>query len=375
MSEQMVLGDRIKEKRLALGWSQQKLAKHAGVSQQIITRLETGKVFETKKALPIAKALGMSVDALLSDPWETGKLGQSLEHARVAEDDDLPMTPKQIGALLREKREAMGKTQSEVADWVGVTKGAVSHWEQGRVDGINPIRLHALAKFLQFDEETTKRLAPCPFNATLPILPQSEMHVMRMYAALPESVRAHVRGIIEALSASSREVAAMTAAYDATYQGAQDWMQKTIEGQRHEQEAERGSGSYPEGPGEIGQADGRIDGGDDHHERSQGAIGQGGCGVDQVEEGVRAAAADSEAEKEGQVASDIPERDALQARVARLEQICAAAYQMAGVVGAPVRFLDALALHDDADVEALLPIRLEECDEFRRIQEGRDERD
>lgn len=61
-------------------------------------------------------------------------------------------------------------------------------------------------------------------------------------------------------------------------------------------------------------------------------------------------------------ASLATERDALQARVERLEKICAAAYQLAGVVGAPVRFLDALALHEDVDVEALLPVSVEECE-------------
>lgn len=55
----------------------------------------------------------------------------------------------------------------------------------------------------------------------------------------------------------------------------------------------------------------------------------------------------------------------LQARVDRLETICAAAYQLAGIVGAPLRFLDALALHDDVDVEALLPVTLDECDAGR----------
>jgi hypothetical protein len=54
----------------------------------------------------------------------------------------------------------------------------------------------------------------------------------------------------------------------------------------------------------------------------------------------------------------IGERDA---EIEQLQKICAAAYQLAGVVGAPVRFLDALALHADVDVEKLLPVFLHEC--------------
>jgi hypothetical protein len=57
------------------------------------------------------------------------------------------------------------------------------------------------------------------------------------------------------------------------------------------------------------------------------------------------------------------ERDRLRAEAQRLRAICAAAYQMAGAYDAPVRFLDALALHDeylemtpDQIIDALLPV-------------------
>jgi transcriptional regulator with XRE-family HTH domain len=136
------------------------------------------------------------------DPWETGKLGRSIKHARVADDEDLPMTPQQIGALLRERRKSLGKTQKEVADWIGVTKGAVSHWENGRVEGINTIHLYQVAKLLQIEESVVQRFRPHPFVVPLP---QIEIAVMHLYAMLPEKVRQHVRGIIEALSKSQRE--------------------------------------------------------------------------------------------------------------------------------------------------------------------------
>lgn len=53
----------------------------------------------------------------------------------------------------------------------------------------------------------------------------------------------------------------------------------------------------------------------------------------------------------------------LEEKIERLEAICACAYQMAGVYDAPVRFLDALAFHDeymqmttDEIMDALLPV-------------------
>lgn len=178
----MTVGDRIKEKRKAFGWSQLEFAKRAGISQQLVTRLETGKVYETKKAGPIAKALGMSVDALL--------------------EEENPSASKVFGKLIREKRQAQGMTQLQLADRIGVTKGAVSHWELGRVEGIHPVHLHWLSKELHLTDEElpiflSSRVLPFP---ELPPFPQSEMEVIHMYAALPENVRKHVRGIIEALS-------------------------------------------------------------------------------------------------------------------------------------------------------------------------------
>jgi transcriptional regulator with XRE-family HTH domain len=64
----MTIGDRIKAERDARGWSQQKLAKRAGVSQQLITRLETGKVNETKRIVQLAKAFGITAEELQAEP-------------------------------------------------------------------------------------------------------------------------------------------------------------------------------------------------------------------------------------------------------------------------------------------------------------------
>src|SRR5690606_8741538 len=55
-------------------------------------------------------------------------------------------------------------------------------------------------------------------------------------------------------------------------------------------------------------------------------------------------------------------------RYDRNEQLLATAYQLAGLVGAPVHFLDAYALHDDVDPDALLPVTLDELDEFKALE-------
>lgn len=62
----MELGERIKMARKASRWTQVELAQRARVSQQLIAKLESGEVKETRKLPQIAEAFGMSVDALIS---------------------------------------------------------------------------------------------------------------------------------------------------------------------------------------------------------------------------------------------------------------------------------------------------------------------
>lgn len=70
---------------------------------------------------------------------------------------------------------------------------------------------------------------------------------------------------------------------------------------------------------------------------------------------------------EGSAEADA-ELDRLNVQSDKLQMICASAYQMAGLVGAPVRFLDALANPCGAtqdQIDALLPIREEEVNALR----------
>lgn len=54
-------------------------------------------------------------------------------------------------------------------------------------------------------------------------------------------------------------------------------------------------------------------------------------------------------------------------RIDQLEQLLATAYQLAGLVGAPLRFLDAYSRHE-GDIDSLLPVDLSELDEFKALQ-------
>ena len=67
----MPLGDRIKQRREELGWSQRELAQQAGVPQPTISDLERGrqKDVTTTYARRLARALGVSIDYLVGT-WE-----------------------------------------------------------------------------------------------------------------------------------------------------------------------------------------------------------------------------------------------------------------------------------------------------------------
>jgi transcriptional regulator with XRE-family HTH domain len=56
----------VKELRRQAGWSQEELAKKAGVSQQLIGKIETGKIAESRKLQRIAKAFNLTVEQLLT---------------------------------------------------------------------------------------------------------------------------------------------------------------------------------------------------------------------------------------------------------------------------------------------------------------------
>lgn len=62
---QNMLADRVKSLRQKAGLSQAALAKKAKVSQQLITRIGTGDVLESRKLPQIAHALGKSAEDLL----------------------------------------------------------------------------------------------------------------------------------------------------------------------------------------------------------------------------------------------------------------------------------------------------------------------
>lgn len=75
----MTLKERIQSQRNRRGLSQEKLAELVGVSRQAVSRWEVGSaVPDTDKLVPLARALGVSVDELLGNGLENSGSGPSL---------------------------------------------------------------------------------------------------------------------------------------------------------------------------------------------------------------------------------------------------------------------------------------------------------
>jgi y4mF family transcriptional regulator len=61
------VGERIKTRRLELGWTQDQLAQKAGISKSFLSDLENGKrSVRADNLLDIARALGVSLDFLMT---------------------------------------------------------------------------------------------------------------------------------------------------------------------------------------------------------------------------------------------------------------------------------------------------------------------
>ena len=63
--------NKIREKRLEIGFNQEKLAIEIGVDRTTVTKWETGRTNPRAELLPkLAKILNCSIDELLSEPEE-----------------------------------------------------------------------------------------------------------------------------------------------------------------------------------------------------------------------------------------------------------------------------------------------------------------
>jgi transcriptional regulator with XRE-family HTH domain len=122
----MSLGERIKEQRTKLGWTQDALAEKAGISKGFLSDLENSKRnVSADTLLDLAKVLGLSLDYLMTGEDGERNVREAVEIpaelAGLAEKENIPF-PK-ILLLLQMRRQIVAHRSSsrrqaaEVFDW------------------------------------------------------------------------------------------------------------------------------------------------------------------------------------------------------------------------------------------------------------------
>ena len=104
-----------------------------------------------------------------------------------------------IGDKIRLHRKALGLTQTELGEKLGVKTNAVSKWECGRVDDIPTSKIKTMAKL--FDVQPSYLIdekQPAPTNGDE--LSEEDKKLLMMIHNLSPENRARIVAIIEALA-------------------------------------------------------------------------------------------------------------------------------------------------------------------------------
>ncbi len=118
------LGDRLRQLRAARGWSQRELARRAGLSQPVVSGIESGiaKAPQALTLTKLAQALGVRIDELLGLPLvDPGKVARErLARAQWRYLDtqapDLPdRAREQMRRLVRD--DALSMSDADLAFW------------------------------------------------------------------------------------------------------------------------------------------------------------------------------------------------------------------------------------------------------------------
>ena len=98
----------------------------------------------------------------------------------------MPTDDKNIGEMIRKRREELQKTQKEVAEYVGVSEGTISRWETGSVDNMRRDKIATLAEVLSISplkilgmnegkDSKPQDSATISFDHTSPLWPVSQV--------------------------------------------------------------------------------------------------------------------------------------------------------------------------------------------------------
>lgn len=180
---------RVKTERERAGLSQTQLARICGLSGPMISCLERGKSAGSEKVLvSVARALGVRPEWLRSG---SGKRDGDWSEELVA----FPKTaPQPFPERIKQLRKEAGLSQKQLADYVGVSKAAVSCWETGVREVPAGNNLVRLADALGLDPAEVMKVDGK--NAT----PRNEVQLLAAFRALPEERQLEAIKLVEALT-------------------------------------------------------------------------------------------------------------------------------------------------------------------------------
>lgn len=180
---------RVKTERERAGLSQTQLARICGLSGPMISCLERGKSAGSEKVLvSVARALGVRPEWLRSG---SGKRDGDWSEELVA----FPKTaPQPFPERIKQLRKEAGLSQKQLADYVGVSKAAVSCWETGVREVPAGDNLVRLAEALGLDPAEVMKVDGK--NAT----PRNEVQLLAAFRALPEERQLEAVKLVEALT-------------------------------------------------------------------------------------------------------------------------------------------------------------------------------
>jgi transcriptional regulator with XRE-family HTH domain len=120
-----VIGERIKERRNELRWTQEQLAQKAGISKSFLSELENGKrSVSANNLLDLARALSVSLDYLMTGQEKGGRQAELQIPASLAQfAGDAGLSFRQALTLLEMQRQVVAhrsaakKDSLENVDW------------------------------------------------------------------------------------------------------------------------------------------------------------------------------------------------------------------------------------------------------------------
>lgn len=180
--------ERLKIERERAGLSQTQLARICDLSAPMISCLERGKSAGSEKALAaVARALGVRPEWLRSGAGKRdGDCSGDLAAFPKAAPQPFPERIKQL-------RKEAGLSQKQLADYVGVSKAAVSCWETGSREVPAGNNLVRLADALGLDPAEIMKVGGKS-------VARNEVLLLAAFRALPEERQLEAIKLIEALT-------------------------------------------------------------------------------------------------------------------------------------------------------------------------------